>query len=290
MAFTISNNSPSAGYIAWSGLNVQFAGVSYAIANGYTDKIYAYWTLAYPNNLVVSDDFPELTLNDCLVFLNKNGIAITVPTATITDGDLIVPGSIVTKALAAECVTSDKILAGSIEAGHISANAIGAEAIAAGVILGDHIHSGTITGDKIVVGAITTGHLAAESVKANKIDVDDLFAAAAFINKLKTTELFSESSLLDIYAKQEDITLYLRIDASRNKATLGRSGSDVVIELIPGGTGTDPGLYIKENGTPLAQFTRTLAVMKRMEVSDSILFPHHVVKAMSNGDLAFMPR
>lgn len=54
MAFTISNNSPSPGYIAWSGLHIQFSGETYIIADGNTDKVYAYWTPAYPNNLVVS--------------------------------------------------------------------------------------------------------------------------------------------------------------------------------------------------------------------------------------------
>jgi hypothetical protein len=41
MAFTISNNSPSPGYIAWSGLHIQFSGETFIIADGNTDKVYA---------------------------------------------------------------------------------------------------------------------------------------------------------------------------------------------------------------------------------------------------------
>ena len=165
MAFTISNNSPSPGYIAWSGLHIQFSGETFIIADGNTDKVYAYWTPAYPNNLVVSDSFPTLTANDCIVFLNKDGIAIVVPTASVLDGDLIVPVTILAVHLAANSVTAGSIAADAVTAGAIAANAIGAEAIAADVIIGDHINGETITGDKLVMGTITADKIGAEDTE-----------------------------------------------------------------------------------------------------------------------------
>lgn len=41
--YSILNNAPSAGYIQWSSVNIQYNGVSYAIANGYTNYTYVYW-------------------------------------------------------------------------------------------------------------------------------------------------------------------------------------------------------------------------------------------------------
>jgi hypothetical protein len=296
MAFTISNNSPSPGYIAWSGLHIQYSGETFIIADGNTDRMYAYWTPAYPNNLVVSNDFPTLTANDCIVFLNKNGVAIVVPTASVLDGDLIVPGTILAVHLAANSVTAGSIAADAVTAGSVAANAIGAEAIAADVIIGDHINGETITGDKLVMGTITadkigagsvtTEKIAANAVTAAKINVDTLFAAEAFLTKLNAADISANKSL-EIYVKESDQRLYLRFDKDANTITLGRDDSDVLLELVPG---ENAGLYIKENGMGLAQFARTLATIKRLEVTDSILFPHHVIKAMSNGDLAFMVR
>ncbi len=296
MAFTISNNSPSPGYIAWSGLHIQFSGETFIIADGNTDKVYAYWAPAYPNNLVVSNDFPTLTANDCIVFLNKDGIAIVVPTASVLDGDLIVPGTILAVHLAANSVTAGSIAAEAVTAGSIAANAIGAEAIAADVIIGDHINGETITGDKLVMGTITADKIGAGSVTADKIavgavtatkiNVDSLFAAEAFLTKLNAADISANKSL-EIYVKESDQRLYLRLDKDTNTLTLGQSDSDVVLELIPG---ENAGLYIRENGLTLAQFAKTLATIKRLEVADSIMFPSHVVKAMSNGDLAFMVR
>ncbi len=163
MAFTVLSNAPSAGYIAWTDLHIQFAGTSYAIQDGNTNRVYAYWTLLSPYSLAVSDSFPTLTANDCLVFLNKSGVATVVPNATVLSGDLIVPGTILASALAANSVTADKILAGAVGATAIAANAVGAGAIAAG------------------------------AVTAEKIDVADLFANSAFLQKLQVGSVFSNS-------------------------------------------------------------------------------------------------
>ncbi|NLV85392.1 MAG: hypothetical protein GXY60_12580, partial [Spirochaetales bacterium] len=105
--YTILNNSPAAGHIQWADVNIQYNGVSYAIADGYTNYTYVYWLASNPGSFVVSDTFPVLTPADVLVFLNKNGIAMVVPTATIIDGGLIVPGSIYAAAIAANTITGN---------------------------------------------------------------------------------------------------------------------------------------------------------------------------------------
>lgn len=204
---TVSNNSPQAGFISWTDLNIQYGGVAYAIADGYTDKHYAYWTPAYPNNLVVSDEYPTLTPYDCLVFLNKSGISVVVPTATVLEGDLIVPGSVLAVALAASTITGDKISGGTISAWNIESHTISAELMAANAIGAQAIAAGAVTTDKLVSKAITAEKLDAEDIFANNasiqaliaagINVDTLFAREATIDELNTALLQTDNYISD---------------------------------------------------------------------------------------------
>jgi len=99
-------------------------------------------------------------------------------------------------------------------------------------------------------------------------------------------------SVKDIITEQEEIdgkltTVYSWHEFKDGVLTLGESKSDVIIEIKPG---VEAGLYIKDNSLPLAQFAASLATMRRLSVSDSILFPNHVIKGMASGDLAIMVR
>jgi len=157
MPYQVYHNTPVPGYIYWTNLHISYKGASYAVADGYTDKRFVWWDYDYPYVLQATDEFPaELTEDDLIVFLNKNGTAVVVPKSTIVDGDLIVPGSILTDHLSANCVTSEKILAGAISSNHIAANAIGAVHIAAGSIASEHIAAEGITADKITSGTLDT--------------------------------------------------------------------------------------------------------------------------------------
>ena len=159
MPYTITDNSPSAGYIAWAGCNIVYKGVEYPITNGNTALAFVWWDYDFPTVFQTTNTLPSLTDDDVVVFFNKNGIHLTVPTASVVDGGLIVAGSIVASALSANCVTGEKIMAGAVSAGSIAANAVGASAIAAGVIVGDHIAAGTISAAKLLAGSITADKL-----------------------------------------------------------------------------------------------------------------------------------
>lgn len=245
--YSIQNNSPAAGYIQWSNVNIQYNGVSYPIQDGYTNYIYVYWLASNPGAFVVSDTFPTLTPSDVLVFLNKSGIAMVVPTATILDGGLIVPGSIYANAIAANTITGNEIAAGAISADEIAANAvtadkvaanaIGAGAIAAGVIVADHIASGAITSDKIVSGAVTTDKLAARSVTANEMAVGTITAGSGIIADAAITN----AKIVDLNAGKVtagtlisvDGKTYFNLDTAeiRQAATVG--GEALSIRLNP---------------------------------------------------------
>ena len=189
--YTIQNNSPSSGYIKWSNVNIQYNGESYSVANGYTNYTYVYWLASSPSNFVVSDTFPVLTPADVLVFLNKSGIAMVVPTASILDGGLIVPGSIYAAAIAANTITGNEIAAGAISAselaansviaGKVATNAITAGTVATNAIGAEAIAAGAVTADKIVAGAITGDKIAAATITANKLVAGTITAASGII-------------------------------------------------------------------------------------------------------------
>lgn len=191
MAYIITHNSPSVGFVSWQDLHMQYNGSTYAIADGNTDKVYVWWELADPYVLKSSNTYPTLGAADALVLLNKNGTAFLVPGSTVLDGSLIVPGTILADALSANSVTGEKILAGAIDTTHlaayavtadkidaeavtaekVAANAIGAAAIAAGAILSDHLCAGAVTAGKVAAGAIGATEIAAKAVTVNKLAV-----------------------------------------------------------------------------------------------------------------------
>lgn len=171
---TVNNNSPSTGYISWSGVHMQYKGVSYTISDGYTAYAYIYWTPSSPTTFVVTNGYPSLGADDCLVFLNKMGTALVVPGSTMLDGGLIVPGTILAAAIAANVITSAQILAGSIDTTSLAANAVKA----------NNIDSGAITADKIAANAIGAAAIAANAVSADKLQVDQALMNAIFANSL----------------------------------------------------------------------------------------------------------
>jgi|GEM_PF-5106309 len=143
---TITSNSPSSGYIAWTAFSIQYNGVSYTVAAGNTNKKFTCWRYNGAPTLEFSDTLPnDLTADDLLLFLNKSGIGVLAPTASVIDGSLIVAGSIL----------ADAIAANQIQAFHIDAGAVTANAIAAGAVTTDALAAGAITASKLSIGAVS---------------------------------------------------------------------------------------------------------------------------------------
>lgn len=233
MAYVIRHNNPSTGYISWQNLNMQYNGVSYAIADGYTDKIYTWWEIANPYVLQSSNTFPTLTAADALVLLNKNGTATLVPGATILDGALIVPGTIMADALSANSVTGEKILAGEIDTTHlaagavtastVAADAIGAAAIAAGAIQTDHLSADAITTDKIVAGAITAAKIAAETILANNIAANAITGDRIAANAITSVKIAADA----VTAEKINVNELSAISSNIGHITAGSIGVGV---------------------------------------------------------------
>lgn len=153
MSFTLLSNSPVSGQIAWSNVHIVYDGVEYAVADGTTHKRFVYWLLSSPNVFLASDDMPALSADDTIVFLNKGGVAINVLNASALEGDLVVPGT----------VTSSAIATDAIDSSHIKSNAI----------VGRHILAGEITADKITV----------ESLRAISANMGDITSGSLTIDQ-----------------------------------------------------------------------------------------------------------
>ncbi len=153
MAFSVSSNSPSVGHIAWSGVHLVYEGVDYSIANASTDKKFVYWLKAQPGTFQVSDTYPAISADDCIVFLNKGGVPISVLTATATDGDLVVPGTITSSAIATEAIDATHIKSDAIIARHILAGAITAEKLSVNELSAISANMGTMTAGNFTLNA-----------------------------------------------------------------------------------------------------------------------------------------
>ena len=212
--FTVTDNSPQVGYIAWSNLHIVYKGIDYTITDGNTNLKFAWWDYSVSTTtLQCQDTLPDTTDDDLIIFLNKNGIHATVPTTTCIDGSLIVTESILAGALSANCVTSEKIYAGAVIA----------EKIATDAVVADKIYAGAITTDKLDAAAITTAKiadLAVTNAKIGDLSVSKLTAGTITADIATTGLLTINSTNTSIRMKVEGATaghnLCLYIDANNH--------------------------------------------------------------------------
>ena len=130
---------------------VWFSGDSGIVSGGYK----SFWLGTVNNStsvlakvapaVVVGDVLPnDLAPQDILLFINRNGIGVLAPTATVIEGSLIATGSII----------GDAVAANQIDAYHLKANSITANAISSGAVTADAIAAGAITTSKLTVADI----------------------------------------------------------------------------------------------------------------------------------------
>ena len=143
--YTVTDDSPTAGSIAWADLHIVYKGVDYPITSGNSANKYNYWLLSAPTVLTKNDTKPTLTEDDVLVFVNESGKHITamssgklVSGATLTGLSVssaeLGAGSVIEAKLAALAVTSGKLASGSVIDGKLGSDSINAANIKAGVV------------------------------------------------------------------------------------------------------------------------------------------------------------
>ena len=260
--FTVTDNSPQVGYIAWSNLHIVYKGIDYTITDGNTNLKFAWWDYSVSTTtLQCQDTLPDTTDDDLIIFLNKNGIHATVPTTTCIDGSLIITESILAGALSANCVTSEKIYAGAVIAEKIATDAVVAAKIYAGAVTTDKLDAAAITTAKIADLAVTNAKI--DTLSVSKLAAGDLSVVGTITSSGKFVTAASPNSRIEItqaliagYSDATTKQFYLQ--ASDGKAYFGGGaaildtsgltikGQKLILQTSDGGYSGE--LYIDADG------------------------------------------
>lgn len=126
----LTANSPTAGKIAWTGFTISYGGQSYPISAGNMAEKFAYWkfstaTAGVAQALTLTNTLPSnLTDDDLVLFVNRNGVPISVQSANVVEGSIIATESIIGDSIAANTIDAVKLKADTITAREIAAGAI----------------------------------------------------------------------------------------------------------------------------------------------------------------------
>lgn len=143
-ATTISHNRPTAGSITWTAFNIAYDGANFTVPAGTTAAKFVWWVYnAGAPKLMTGDILPDLTADDTVLFLNKQGIGQLLPESTVVDGSLIVEESIYAQAIAADQIASRHIMSDAITTEHLSSNSVTAEQLSVGTVSANLVANGS---------------------------------------------------------------------------------------------------------------------------------------------------
>jgi hypothetical protein len=190
--FSFTDNSPSAGSVAWADCNVVFKGNTYVITDGSTSDKYIYWqALTTPTTFKTSATKPTLTDDDVLVAINDGGMhqmvigtgrmthGGSVMDATIDSGE-IKDGAILADKIAALAISEGKIASGAVTVNKLGASAVTAEKLATGAVTETKLGTGAVTEAKLGTGAVTTDKIGASAITDAKIGTGAVTTAKIF--------------------------------------------------------------------------------------------------------------
>jgi len=198
----LTDNSPSAGYVAWSACTLYYEGVAYAIAAGNTNLAYIYWTK--PNTaFTVSATKPAWVANRYMIIFNSSGAAILLWNATYIHGGTLITGTITSQDIKTDNLEASVIKAGTItgtEADRILADgsvktakilSLNADKVLidGAVYLSNWRKGGDLT--KIDGGVISTGTILAASIAASQILISKL--ATETLDRMYDTSALSDA-------------------------------------------------------------------------------------------------
>jgi len=186
-----TDNSPSAGSVAWNEHSLYYNGVEYTISAGSTSDKYIYWTggTSYstsntnPSSATLGDDGFVIATNingahDLAWNAIANEIIGNAYIESIT-AEKITAGDIATARLSAHA--ADGVNAGTIAISADKLAVTGTTTFASGKTLAEEINNGVTTIDG---GKITTG-----TIEANRLDVSTLDAITANMGTLTAGEI-----------------------------------------------------------------------------------------------------
>lgn len=161
--YTVTNNSPIAGSIAWASLHIVYAGVDYTITDGNTALKYAYFVKPGSGTsatLTLSNTKPTLGPDDLLVFINNGGTAIVAgASASASLPNVVANGAVDSSAIAAGAVGTTALAGGAVTGAILATGAVGSTNIAGGAVGTAALASGAVTSTILAAGAVTATRL-----------------------------------------------------------------------------------------------------------------------------------
>lgn len=111
---TFTNNSPSAGYVAWTGVTITYKGTTYTITAGNTNLRYIYWDFSVSTTAFqTGDTIPvALTNDDYLACVNVSGTAFRGDAFSAIEAERIIAGALIAQTIKAGAGTKDADLTG----------------------------------------------------------------------------------------------------------------------------------------------------------------------------------
>ncbi|MEM4720532.1 MAG: phage tail protein [Candidatus Methanomethylicaceae archaeon] len=107
-ALTVSNNSPSSGYVSWTSHTIYYQGTGYSISSGNTNNKYIYWDVGN-TTLTASNTKPSWSATRFMILINDKGLHRLAWNATLIHGGTIVSNSITADEIAANSITVSKL-------------------------------------------------------------------------------------------------------------------------------------------------------------------------------------
>lgn len=112
---TLTNNSPSAGYVAWSSFTLTYQGVSYTVASGNSNSKYIYWKKSVSTTVLqASATIPANAPDMFIVCVNFSGTAYQSNFAPFVYADYISVGNLAAISAAMGTLTSGTIVGSRI--------------------------------------------------------------------------------------------------------------------------------------------------------------------------------
>ena len=154
----ITQNTPPGG-ITWTAFHMVYQGADTLVNAGSTTNKFTWWR--YNGGAPVVEGGPDIPptfdwVNDCLLFLNKNGVGLCAINTSVVEGSLIVNDSILANAIAANQVDTKQLNTNAVTAVKIATDAVTAGKILAGSVTANKIAAGAITADKLGIGSYTS--------------------------------------------------------------------------------------------------------------------------------------
>jgi len=175
---TLTSNSPVAGSIAWTAFKIRFESVVYNVPAGSSAQRFVWWKYndGAPTITGGAEAPDDLTPDDLMLFMNKDGIPFNLQSAQVVDGSLIVDGSILAPSLAV----------GIIDSSHIITDGLDAAVIKFGTMSGDRLESTAIDG-MTITGALFRTAATGARVEINVMGLLQYDATNTLVSRIGTS-------------------------------------------------------------------------------------------------------